>query len=953
MPQSKPKPNRFLNPLGLLPESLARRVKKPWTKKRIVRTALYAVGGLFGLFALMVIVFSFDLPKPGQIAQYHPVASTKILDRNGNLLYDIFGEEKRTVVSSEDIPKPVKDATVAVEDRYFYQHHGVNFRSVARAVFVDIVRGSKSQGGSTITQQLVRNAIDEVGKRKSFIRKIKEVILAVEFEQIHSKDEILTLYLNEVPYGNNFYGVEAAAQGYYGKHIKDLNPDAAANNDDKAKVYAQIATLVALPQSPTFYNPYGNHTDQLKIRRDIVLQKMAEQGYISEEISQKAKGTEIADGIHKSKESITAPHFVFYVREQLVDLLGGGQIGERRLSTEGYKVTTTLDLDKQRLAEKIITDKAPAIFKSTQASNTALVSTDAKTGQIIAMVGSVDFSNQTFGSVNVTTAKRQPGSSFKPLVYATLFKKGWSPGSTLFDLESTYDQARPGEIWPHNYSGGGRGPQTARSALAQSLNISAVKAQGLATVKDSVETAKDLGLTTLNAPDQYGLAMVLGAAEVRMTEMVGAFGAFGNNGELHPTASILKIEDQNGQVIQEWKDQPKKALDPGIAYQITSILSDNEARTPVFGSRSPLILSDRPVAAKTGTTSSYRDAWTIGYTPQYVTAVWVGNNNNKEMTHSGAGAMAAAPIWHDFMQQIHKGVPVEQFKRPDGVKDCSISRYSNKKPTQYTPEGDVVRDLCTDAQVPKDDDTGNKAVKVCSFDQDKLAPDDLPASLVTTKVYRNIHSERPDDPVWERPVQDWASGAGFGIGAIPKDKCDSSNADLTLSILSPDDNDTVTGTITLQAQAESRFGVSHMIFYIDGTEIGQPQAPWTMSYDTTALTNAKHTFKALTRDLQGQEKEQSVSFTVANNVTVHLSNVVATRSLDRLSVTITWATNIGADGLVQYGPTIAYGTSVQENRGNVTSHTVTIIGLNPLQTYHFKVTSKLGSESDSSTDSTF
>lgn len=954
--QKRTQANRFTNPLGLVVNAKQKTSLRPkasfskppksasgkrfvFNRRKFIKWALIGIGVLAVLFVGMVVVFSFDLPTPGQIAQYKPTNSTKIYDRNGKLIWDISGAEKRTVISSSDIPKAVKDATVSIEDRGFYSHHGVYLRSILRALYIDISSGSKAQGGSTITQQLVRNAIDTVGKKKSFIRKVKEVILAVEFERVHTKDEILTMYLNEISYGGNNNGIESAAVAYYGVHAKDLNPDNAKDDNEKAKIYSKIATLVALPQSPTTYNPYGNHTDLLDARRRAVLRNMVDQGYLSQNLADKAKAINLADDLNKSKDSILAPHFAFYVREQVVDLLGGGQTGEQLLSSGGYKITTTLDLDKQKIAEDTISKDSAAIFKNTGASNTALVSIDAKTGQIIAMVGSVDFGNKTFGSVNVTTSSRQPGSSFKPIVYATLFKKGWSPGSTIFDLESTYDQSHPNDIWPHDYSGGGRGPVKVREALAQSLNISAVKAQGLAGTSESINTAKDLGISTLGTPDKYGLSMVLGAAEVKMTDMVGAYSTFDNGGVLHPVSSILKIEDNNGQVVQEWKDQPKNVLDPNIAYEITSILSDNDARTPVFGAHSPLILPDRAVAAKTGTTSSYRDAWTIGFTPQYVTAVWVGNNNNKEMTHSGAGAMAAAPIWHDYMVAAHQGMKAEDFNKPDSIKNCSLSRYSNKKPTDLTPSSDVINDICADWQVPTTDDDTHKTVKLYKPDHNILATDATPPSLIDTQVFVTIHSERPNDPVWEKPVLDWASGAGINASAIPTNKYDPSTANdkLTLSILSPADNSTVYGNVNLRSMSTSPFGVSLMTFYVDDKQVAQPNAPWTVPLDTTTLTDGKHTFKAVAHDLQGQEQSSTITFTVNNASAVAISNVSATRSADKLSVTITWQTSVAADGLIQYGPTISYGTTVNESKGKVLVHTLTVTGLDPLVNYHYRV----------------
>ena len=948
--------SRLFNPLGVKSRVrfLMQKTNNPWI--RIFRLASTLIGLLVIVFILMVVYYAIFLPKPGELARFHPVASTKIYDRNGVLLKDIYDEEKRTVVESSNIPPSVKEATVAIEDRGFYQHRGIYLRSIFRAIFVDIIRGKRSQGGSTITQQLVRNAFDQIGTKKTLARKIREVVVALQFERIYSKDQILTFYLNEIPYSNNNYGIQAASNSYYNKNIADLDPSKIDDQNEKAKAYAKIATLVAIPQAPTYYNPYGNHTDQLKKRRDAVLNKMVEQGYLSKDLVDKAKLIDISEGISKSKDSNVAQHFIYYIREQVVDLLGGGQEGETKLESGGYRITTTLDIEKQKEAEKIITDKAPGIFKSTGGSNIALVSTDAKTGQIISMVGSVDYFEKNFGTVNIATASRQPGSSFKPIVYASLLKKtGWSPGSTIFDLESTYDQSRPSEIWPHNYSGGGRGPISIRYALGGSLNISAVKAQALSGTDNAVETARDLGITTLQDPDKYGLAMVLGAAEVKMVEMVGAYGVFANNGVLHPTASILKIEDKNGQVISEWKDEPKKVLDPAIAYEISSILSDNGARSATFGNRSQLYFADRDIAVKTGTTSSYRDAWTIGYSPPVVTAVWVGNNDNKEMTHSGAGAMAAAPVWHDYMVKAHKDMPREGFTRPDNVKDCGIAKYSNKKPSNKTSSENIIKDICADFQQSDQEDDTSFAVKLYKIDPTKLATDATPPDLTIDKTFFKIHSERPSDPVWENPVQIWARDNGINQDQVPTDEYDPSfaNDKISISITSPSDNATITGNVTLQATASSPFGVVLMTFYIDDIQVSQPEAPWTYILNTLNYTNSKHTFKAVSKDSQGQEATASVSFTISNNATLSISNIITQRSADKSSVTISWLTNDNTDGLVKYGLSTSYGQTQVESGGATKSHSITVTGLIPTSSYHFQLVSATSSASAQSSDLTF
>ncbi len=954
--------HKLFNPLGLTigkKGTIKSSIKKQRiTWRRFLKWGLLALGVILIALGVMVVIFSKDLPTPEQLAQFQLNGSTKILDRNGNLLYDVHGVTLRILVSSQDIPTAAKDATIAIEDKDFYHEPGINIKSIIRAAVVDVLSHSKAQGASTITQQLIRNSFSTVGTEKTYIRKLKEVVLAIEFDHLHSKDQILTLYLNAVPYGDNYYGIEAAAEGYYGTSIKDMNPDNVSNIDDKAKIYAHLATLAAMLQAPTYYNPNGNHTDALQDRRNTDLQDMIDQGYLSKEIGDKAMTVSISDGITQPSNNIIAPHFVFYVREQLVNMLGGGQVGERRLDSEGLTVTTTLDLQDQKAAEQAIAKDTPAIFRATKATNAALVSINAENGQMLAMVGSVDYNNPQFGAVNVTTSLRQPGSSFKPIVYATLFNQGWSPGDTLFDLESSYDESRPTTIWPVDYSGHGQGPVTIRSALAESLNIPAVKALAIAGVNNSINTAKSLGISTLGPASQYGLSMVLGSAEVKMTDMVGAYDAFANNGTFHPVSSILKIVDSSGKTIEQWHDQPKQVLNPDVAYEITNILSDNNARAPEFGYHSDLILNGRPVAAKTGTTDDYKDAWTIGYTPQVATAVWVGNNNEAQMTHSGAGAMAAAPIWHDYMTAVSQNMPVENFVQPSGIEKCQIARFSNKKPTSLTPSSQIINDICDSAQLPTQPDSSNVAVKVYKLNPNELATDQTPPALVETKVFTVIHSERPSDPFWENPVEAWAKANGYNTQSIPTTNYNpNTNDKLTVSITSPNNNASISGPVTLQANPVSPFGVTSVSFSVDNQQITKlSSSPWSYLYDPSQLTPGQHTLTVTATDGQGQTATTTSSFTFVSNVPFAINNVSANRSTDQTSVTITWTTTQVANGEVLYGPVAGnYSFFQSESNDSSTNHVVTITGLAPGVTYHYIVqdTSSVGNNTISNSDSTF
>ncbi|MFA7701911.1 MAG: PBP1A family penicillin-binding protein, partial [Patescibacteria group bacterium] len=619
---------------------------KFFRKNKIIKGLI--ILALVGILSLAILIFflSRDLPNPNQLIQREVAQSTKIYDRTGeNILYEIHGDQKRTLVSLTDIPNNVKNATIAIEDKNFYKHGGISVWAMLRTMVTNVIYG-KSAGGSTLTQQFVKNAI--LSNEKTITRKIKEIILAQRIEKKFSKDEILQMYLNEIPYGSNAYGVEAAARKYFGKSVKDIN-------------LAEAAVLAALPQSPSRYSPYGANKDLLLSRQQYILDIMQEQKYISETERDDAKKTELK--FAAPENNITAPHFIMYIKEILAE-----KYGEKTIEQGGLKIYTTLDLYKQKIAEEVVKTKSENYPKKYNANNAALVSIDPKTGQVLAMVGSRDYFNDEIdGQVNIATSLRQPGSSIKPLVYATLFNKGYTPNTILYDVITNF--AAGGQAYePHNYNGKEYGPVSIRQALAGSLNIPAVKAIYLAGIKNVITLAQDMGYTTLTDPDRYGLSLVLGGGEIKMVEHVNAFSAFAREGEFNPVSVILKIEDKDGKVLEEYKQKQKTVLSSQVAREINSILSDNDARTFIFGAKNYLTLPDRPVAAKTGTTNNYKDAWTIGYTPSLVTGVWVGNNDSKEMNQGADGSVVAAPIWNDFMKQVLTGTPVEQFKSPDDTK---------------------------------------------------------------------------------------------------------------------------------------------------------------------------------------------------------------------------------------------------------------------------------------------
>lgn len=832
----------FSNPLQLHKKIFSSRKKIP-LKKRILRGIAFMFISIVIVMVLLFAWYSKDLPTPGKIKSHKQSASTQLFDRNGKPLYAVSGEEKRILIDKEQFKDPaynnIKNATVAIEDKYFYKHKGFNIKSIIRAVFKDIKSGDKSQGGSTITQQYVKNAL--LTPKKSFTRKIKELILAIEIEFMFNKEQILELYLNEIPYGGNVYGIEAASERYFGKSAKELT-------------LAEAATLAGLPQSPSYYSPYGSHLDQLINRKNTVIDQMQKQNYINEEeakIAMEASPLKRKDFIDP-KESITAPHFVFYAKEKLVEILGGDDLAERMVEEGGLKVTTTLDLEYQGLAEESISKASPGLPKK-GASNAALVAQDPQKGEILAMVGSIDYFNKdNEGNFNVATAERQPGSSIKPLFYSAAFKrKDFSPSRVIFDLKTDFNGYEP-----KNYDGNFRGPITIRKALGNSLNIPAVKTLGVVGIDEALKTAHDMGITTLNDRNRYGLALTLGGGEVKLVDMVTAYGVLANKGTLRPTTAILKIEDSNGKILfdAEKDRKDKEALDPQIAYQISDILSDLEAKKPIFsGVISYFSFKNYKVASKTGTTNMDRDAWALGYTPNFVAGVWVGNNDNTPM--KAGGAIAAAPIWNDFMNKIIYKRPKEDFVKPDGIKELTVEYYSNKLPTQYSQE--FSKDIFASWQVPTEKDSTNVSRRVCKSNG-LLATDQTPAILVEEKIYKFIKSEKPNDPAWERPVQAWARANGFN-DPLPSQTCTETAVNPTINISSPANGSTVSGNFTITVTGTTQFDVKSVIIYIDSISVSEGSSlPHSISYNANNLSSGSHTISAKITDINDSFSEDSI-----------------------------------------------------------------------------------------------
>ncbi|RJQ38400.1 penicillin-binding protein [Candidatus Microgenomates bacterium] len=608
-----------------------------------------------------------DLPSPTKLSSLSNSQSTQIYDRNDKLLYSIYIDKNQTFVPLSTIPKTVQQASIAIEDKDFYRHGAIDIRGIARALY-SIVFHKQLQGGSTITQQLVKNSL--LTPERTITRKIKEVILSFVTEVIYPKNKILEMYLNQTPYGGTAWGIETASLTYFGKHAKDLN-------------LAQSALLAGLPEAPTLFSPNGAHPELAKKRQEEVLRKMYEQGYISKEKMNQAIKEPLQ--YQKLSNNIKAPHFVLYVKDLLVK-----KYGPQFIEQGGFKVKTSLDLDIQEYAQATVAAEIAKI-KDYHVSNGAALITNPKTGEILAMVGSKDyFDPEIDGNVNVTLAMRQPGSSIKPINYVVGLVNGYTAATPFVDQKICFPNAGHPEYCPVNYDGKFHGIIQFRQALGNSINIPAVKLLKLNGVSNMIATASAMGISTFESPDKYGLSLTLGGGEITMTDMATAYGVFANQGyriDLHP---ILKITDNKGTVIEEYNPPQspifgKKVLPPGAAFIISHILLDNNAREIEFGLNSELKINDLPVSVKTGTTNDFRDNWTIGYTPSYLVAVWVGNNDNSAMGGLVSGITGAAPIWHKLMANLLKDKKPEWPQKPDDVIGMSVCNASGLLPAKDNP----------------------------------------------------------------------------------------------------------------------------------------------------------------------------------------------------------------------------------------------------------------------------
>ncbi|MBI2029415.1 penicillin-binding protein [Candidatus Gottesmanbacteria bacterium] len=827
--------------------------KFTFSKAAILRYATLAILILlilgFIATAFLFVWYGRDLPKPDQIRRTSGL-STIIYDRNGKVLYDIYKDENRVPVGLSEVPDHLKNATVAIEDKDFYKHKGFSIPGLLRGLIISPLIKGRTEGGSTLTQQLVKNAL--LSNERSVPRKIKEFILSVEIERRYSKDEILQMYLNEVPYGGTAAGIEVASQDYFGKRAKDLT-------------LSESAVLAGIPQRPSFYSPYTGDSKAYIARGGDVLRRMREDGYITKEEEEAAKKELPGLSFQPQRKDILAPHFVMYVREQLLD-----RFGEKSIEEDGLRVFTTLDYELQEKSQQAVFEEVEKA-KGLQVGNGAALAMDPNTGEILVMIGSKDyFATDEDGNYNVTTALRQPGSTLKPITYAAAFKKGFTPSSIIMDVPTKFPGgAGEKEYEPKNYDGKFRGPIQLRQALGNSINMSAVKLLSYVGVEDLLSTAFNMGLTSL-APTQdnvnrFGLSVTLGGGEVTLLELVNAFGVFATNGQFHEPVSILKVTDSSGKIL--YQDKPTKGktvLGEDVSFLISNILSDNNARIDVFGPNSWLNIDG--VAVKTGTTDDKKDNWTVGYVPSIVIGAWVGNNDNTQMSPTlASGVTGAAPIWNRIMQEALKKYPKEAFKKPDNIVELDIDAYGGGLPKEGYP---IRKEFYKKGTEPTTQSAIYKKIKI-SKSTGKLANEVEVASGNYEEKEFIVFAE--NDPLstdgrnrYQEGINTWLSTQSDSKFHPPTDNSDGSNNSVVVELHEPDQEKRYdTNDITIQAKGVSLNGISKLEIEIDG---GLKK---TVNGDSINevfnMTTGPHTVKITAFDNQGNNGSREVKIGVKSD----------------------------------------------------------------------------------------
>jgi len=802
------------------------------------------VGFVF-LLGLLFVWYAKDLPQPGKIVRKEGFA-TKIYDRDEELLYDVFAEQRRTPVELEEIPLYLRQATIAIEDKDFYEHGGFDPKGWLRAVFNIIVR-RRLQGGSTLTQQLVKNVL--LTSERTVTRKIKEFILAVQIERKYNKDEILQMYLNEAPYGGTAWGVETASEIYFNKKVSELN-------------LVESAVLAGLPQRPSVYSPFSQDPKAYVGRTKEVLRRMKEDGYITPE-QEKIAVRQLDEVEFAAKgANFRAPHFVMYVKSLLEE-----RYGERLVEQGGLKVITTLDWDIQEKAQEAVSEEIAKV-ESLHITNGAAVVIDPKTGEILAMVGSKNYNDPDYdGQVNVTLSLRQPGSAIKPVTYVTALKKGYTPSTLLMDTSTAFPggEGQP-DYKPVNYDGKFHGPLQIRYALGNSINMPAVKILAILGVREMLKTAYEMGFTTLEPTDEnlkrLGLSVTLGGGEVRLLDMVSAYSAFANGGLKVEPVAILKVIDKDGKILEENKPTSKrKVLTPEQAFLISHILSDNSARLITFGERSAINISGKQVAVKTGTTNDKKDNWTVGWTPRVVAGVWVGNNDNTQMKEVSSGVSGAAPIWRRIILAAISVKGDEVFTLPPGIISAEVDlasgfRSHNSFPsrTEYFIKGTE----------PTGEDPVHVMLKVCK-DSGKIAtPVDIARGNYDEKEYFIFKENDPfagsgAENRWQRGIDEWLSIQGDSRYHPPTEYCGTEN-EMEVRITEPEDHAQVGSSFTIAIEPITINDVSWVEIYINGERKSKFTSP--PFKEEFSLEDGVYTIKVRAQDNKGNVGEREIKIGV-------------------------------------------------------------------------------------------
>lgn len=809
--------------------------------------SLKIIAGLFIFFVLLFVFYSRDLPSPERI-QRKTGFSIVLLDRNSKPIYDIYSDKNRIPIPLSEIPDHLKKATISIEDKDFYQHQGFSSKGILRAIF-NIFTLKGLQGGSTLTNQLVKNVL--LTSERTLPRKFKEFILSVQIERKYSKDEILQMYLNEAPYGGTMWGIETAAQGYFGKTTKELN-------------LLESVILAGLPQRPSYYSPYGVNKEAFKERSVQVLRRMREDGYITQVQEQKYKNELKNFKFESSEYEFNAPHFVEYVKKQLTS-----KFGEKKVEQGGLKVVTTLDLELQKKSETIVIEELDKI-KGLNASNASAVVMDPETGEILTYIGSREYESEDSefqGKFDVASlGLRQPGSALKPITYAVAFSKNYTPSSVIMDVETKFPGGEGQKDYiPKNYDNKFRGPIQLRFALGNSINIPAVKLTALVGIHDILEQAYLMGISSLAPTNEnekrLGLSITLGGGEVTLLELTGAYGVFANKGIKKEAVSILKVIDTEGKTIFEHKGTPgKKVMGDDIAFLVSHILLDNNARKDVFGERSYLNIPGQTVAVKTGTTDDKRDNWAIGYSTKTVAGVWVGNNDNTAMNPKiASGATGASPIWNRIMKEFLAKRKGEEFTIPSNVISLNIDAYGGGLPKEGKP---TRSEYFIKGTEPTSVAPIYLKLKISRSDSGKLANQvEAATGNYDEKDFIVFIENDPtsDENRWQAGIDEWLKTQSDGIFHPPGETSSKDSGNVVVNIKKPKDQDVINdNNVELRANAYAVKNIKKIELYIDDSQ--KEEVTGAVFEKNINLSNGIHKikFKATDEDNKTGESEITV-----------------------------------------------------------------------------------------------